>query len=239
MPTAADEDADAARGPGDGPRRDTRAARWRRAARRAVPALLAVAVVAGLAALFAGRLAPGPTGPAIVVPADWQTYRDPLGLFSIRVPAEWKIERSENSGSFGDRTGSYSYTGEDLWLGVPPRGADGFGVFINVVPLTTDFARQSTCRGAWPRDNTALGGVPAYHDPGSTWLIETRDAHYQVNAHYPGGPESPHTSPDMQTTPPTPTPVPPAQLAIARRTMEAVLASFSLAYPAPLTCPAP
>jgi len=56
---------------------------------------------------------------ATISTAGWQTYRGPLGLFSIQAPPDWSVEHDTNSGTFGNRTGSYSYTGEEVWLGVP------------------------------------------------------------------------------------------------------------------------
>jgi len=140
-----------------------------RSRRTLLAGVAALVVVALLALTLLAWIRANAT--ASISTADWQTYRDPLGLFSIQAPPDWSVEHDTNSGTFGDRTGSYSYTGEEVWLGVPPRNVDGFGVFINVVPLTTDFARGWMCRGlhtGFPT-NTTIGGVPAYHDGLSMW----------------------------------------------------------------------
>jgi hypothetical protein len=212
----------------------------------AVVALLAALLVwarsgtggIGNAAARSPTAAAASTSAAASIPAGWQTYRDAQALFSIQAPPDWSVTSDTNSGSFGDGSGSYSFTGEDIWLGVPPQDVDGLGVWVNVTPLTTDYARQSVCRSLHEHfsPNTVLAGLPAYYDSGDMWLLDTHDAHFQVNAHYPGGPESPHSSPPITNPPPTPTPVPPTQLAANRQTVGAVLASFTLTQPAPLTC---
>lgn len=214
--------------------------------------IVALAVVASLAALLvSARGANGSgigsgigsgtdAGEAFVSTLGWQTYHDPMGLFSIQVPPEWRVQSdTSGSGSFGDRTGTYSYTLEGVWLGVPPENVNGFGVWVSVTPLTTDFARGWTCRNQQGHlsTNTTLGGIPASYDGGSMWLLDAHDAHFQVNAHYPGGPESPNPGgPIILTPPPTATPMPSGQTELDRQIMATVLASFTLTHPVPLQC---
>lgn len=199
-------------------------------------AVVVVALVAALATLLWLRPANGPQ--QLVSTAGWQTYSDPQHLFSIMVPSDWSIQQSqEPGGSFGDSTGSYSYTGEDIWFGVPPESIDGTGVSFDVMPLTTDFARHWACSDSGRfTPNRTLAAVPAYYDGLSMWTVDTHDAHFQINANYPGGPTSPHTSPPMMGPPPTVTPVPADQLAADKQVITTVLATFTLTNPTPLGC---
>lgn len=215
--------------------------RWVRAGLVTLAAVMVVVLLAGLLWLRTIEAGLFP-GAALVSTSAWQTYHDPLNLFSIKAPTDWSVLHEEGSGTFGDRSGSYSYTGEDIWLGVPPENVDGLGVWLNVEPLTTDFARQWTCQAFNPSfgtifaPSTTLGGIPASYDGGDTWMVEAHDAHFQINAHYPGGPQSPHGSPAMPLAQPTPTPVPPGQLATGKQIISTVLASFMLTNPTPLSC---
>jgi hypothetical protein len=63
----------------------------RRARLSALGAVAATCLVVVLIAVLLHRsdsaLGVNPNGPP--APADWQTYLDPLGLFSVRLPAEW------------------------------------------------------------------------------------------------------------------------------------------------------
>ena len=218
------------------PRRFRRLRRLRRIIAGGAVALVVVALVAALATLLWLRPAGGPQ--LLVSTGGWQTFTDGQHLFSIKVPADWSVQQDEESGgSFGDSSGSYTYTGEEIWLGVPPESVDGLGVSISVVPLTTDFARQFSCTdsGRFNPNNT-LADVPAYYDSRSMWTVDTHDAHYQINATYPGGPQSPHTSLPNTGPQPTSTPVPADQLASGQQIISTVLATFTVTNPTALGC---
>lgn len=193
--------------------------------------------------LLAGALAtllwlhPFGSSVPLVSTTGWQTYSDPQHLFSLKVPADWSIEQSQGTGSFGDSTGSYTYTGEEIWLGVPPATIDGMGVAFDVEPLTTDFARHWACADSGRfTPNTTLAQVPAYFDGRTMWTVDTHDAHFQVNAHYPGGPGSTGTQSFTQTPPPTATPVPASQATAGKEIIATVLASLTLMNPTSLNC---
>ncbi len=199
--------------------------------------LVVVAVVAAFATLLWLRPANGPQ--QLVSTDGWQTYTDPQKLFSIKAPADWNVQQDEESGgSFSNRDGSYSYTGEDVWLGIPPESIYGLGININVMPLTTDFARKWECNDSSARftPNGALATVPAYYDGLSMWMMDTHDANFQINANYPGGPMSPHSSSPMTGPVPTPTPVPADELATGQQDISTALATFPLTNPTALDC---
>src|SRR5215469_3555545 len=70
-----------------------------------VPSVVAILLVAVLAHLVLGVPLPLGVSVPLPVPADWQTYHDPAGLFSIRVPPGWTIRMDSGSATVGDRTG--------------------------------------------------------------------------------------------------------------------------------------
>src|SRR5262245_40584758 len=76
-----------------------------------LPAFVMVAAVVGL---FAVLLARANGSVDSTVPANWQTYRDPLGLFTTRLPPDWTAQADTSTASFGDRTGSATESEEHL-----------------------------------------------------------------------------------------------------------------------------
>jgi hypothetical protein len=165
----------------------------------------------------------------------WQTYHDPFGLFSIKIPLTWTALHDEGTGSFGDRAGSYSFTSEGVGLR-DSQEPQSFYVAFFITPLTTDYARQWVCRNLFSGAGATLGGIPARYDGGSVWYVDTQAAHFQINAAYPGGPVSARGSPMLREVPPTPTPVPTAQLQANEVLHDAILASIMFTPSIPLAC---
>jgi hypothetical protein len=175
------------------------------------------------------------------VPADWQTYRDPAGLFSVRMPPGWAVRFSTDSATFGDRTGSASETSEDVFIsdpalnnGPPSLISGSPWVAIHADPINTDFERHWYCQGfAQPSGPpTFFFGVPAQSDSNGGWLLETAHAHFQIDA--ANGPSYEYPGP---ATPSTPTPLPPATVTADQILINAILGSFRPTDPHALNCP--
>ncbi|HEV2235968.1 MAG TPA: hypothetical protein VGR57_04820, partial [Ktedonobacterales bacterium] len=101
----------------------------RRAGRRArvgaFGAVAAVVVVVALIVLVLHRPDGSPLGITPAAPgADWQTYHDPLGLFSARIPANWTAHATTGMETYGDRTGSATETSEIVQFNDPALVAD-------------------------------------------------------------------------------------------------------------------
>ena len=79
-----------------------------RSRRALVAGVAALVVVALLAITLLAWIRANAT--TAISTAGWQTYRDPLDLFSIQAPPTWSTQHDTTSGGFGDRTGNYSYT---------------------------------------------------------------------------------------------------------------------------------
>lgn len=206
-------------------------------------ALGAVATACAVVALFAvvtlrpgsGALGVDPNGPA--APADWQTYRDPLGLFSVRLPKGWAAQASTGSETFGDRTGSATETNEGVDFRDPTLGNAGPRVQISASPIRTDFERHWYCGGFPAKDNVdTFHGIPAEHFDSATWLFETANAHFQLDVWIPGVLEPMHSSPLQLTPVPTATPLPQATVAADRTVIDAILGSFQPTNAMALSC---
>jgi hypothetical protein len=198
-----------------------------------------LAVLASLIVVFAAlrsRGTPPNTGGATpaassTAPASWQMYRDPAGLFTVRIPAGWTATTDTSTATVGDRTGSGQEPIYDTALGDPPRGSATITVYIHVSALNTPFLHHWQCgaNAPGPPANTTVDGVPARYDPIFGWLFDTDVAHYQVSYIFPGW-----TGSILQTS--APTPIPPATLQAGQQLMSEILATFTPSSTKPLTC---
>jgi hypothetical protein len=211
----------------------------RRRRRLAVNVLRAVvlplaAILATVAALAAVGI-PLPFGlfaAAPPVPADWQTYRDPAGLFSIRLPPNWTVHFDSSVGTFGDRTGSASETNEYFNLSDPAQGDASPWVSITADPIRTAFERHWYCQ-PFPLLHDSFNGLPAQYDPQAGWIFETANAHFQVD----DGIRPYIKGLGIESPPPTPTPLPPATVAADQTLVDTILGSFQPTDPHALACP--
>jgi hypothetical protein len=214
-----------------------------RAGRRVrLGALGAVAAMCLVVALFAvvmhrpnlGTLGVNPHGPA--AQADWQTYRDPLGLFSVRLPKEWTAQVSTGEESYGDRTGSATETAETIQFSDPALGAGSAGFDVDASPIQSEFERHWYCQG-FTQKQSAFHGIPAEHLSDATWLFDTANAHFQLDVWIPGILEPAHSQPLQLTPIPTATPLPPATVATDRSVLDTILGAFQPTNATALSCP--
>ena len=165
------------------------------------------------------------------VPADWVTYRDPAGFFTIRIPPQWHATVSTGKGWSGDRTGSYSYTSENVNLGPGTRVPRDTYADVYIQPIPNAFARQWNCKAFNGPFDSTIAGLPAT-DLGGTWLLNTEDAHFQISTPFsfnPGGVE-------IHAGSPLPTPVPPATVSAEQHLVEMVISTFRPIPATPLRC---
>lgn len=215
------------------PRRGRFLARW-------IPAMVVVAVVAGLAAVLLGS-GHGPAGSSPGVgggsanTAGWQTYHDPLNMYSLRLPPGWTAQVSTGSSTYGDRTGSMSVTTEGVVFSDPQYGDSSARVYIMAEPIASDFSRHWYCQAfSRNQENSTFHGIPAVHFQDAVWLFSSANAHFQLDVWIPGVLEPPHEmgpGPIIQ-----PTPLPSSWIAADRADINGVLASLQPANPAPLSC---
>lgn len=218
----------------ESPRRKRFFGRW-------LPVIVVVAVVGGLAAVLlgggigsSGGSAPGAGGGSANT-SGWQTYHDPMNMYSLRMPPGWTAQVSTGSGTAGDRTGSMTVTTESVALGDPTYGDSGAKVYITAEPITSDFARHWYCGASQAnQQNSSFHGIPAEHIVDATWLFASANAHFQLDVWIPGVLEPLHSSPPIPQ--PTATPLPASWIAADRSDINGVLASFRPANPAPLSC---
>lgn len=213
---------------------------WRRRLLgRWLPAVVMVAVVGGLAvALLGGG---GGSSPNIgsVGSADtsgWQTYHDPMEMFSLRLPPGWTAQVSDSSGTMGDRTGNMTQTTESVSLSDPAQGEASAQLIVTAEPINSDFAHHWYCQ-AWPtkNDNSTFHGIPAEAQP-AVWLFNSANAHFQLDVTVPGVVAPPHELGPISVLPPTPTPLPASVLATDQSDINGVLATFRPANASPLSC---
>lgn len=196
---------------------------------------LAVALVVVLFAVLSLQRGNGAAAPPPTVPAGWQTYHDPAGLFSLRMPQGWSAHLETSSETFGDRTGSATETSEFLSVSDPAQGTGSAKFYVNAAPISTAFERHWYCQ-AFPSANGAFHGISASSIGQAMWLFDTANAHFQLDVWIPGVLEPPHSSPMLPSTAPTETPLPAATVATDRQTLATMLGSFTPTDPRALAC---
>lgn len=222
--------------PGDTASASAGTRRGRRAGRLGIlVAGVAVALVVALFAVVSLQRGSGLGTPPPVVPASWQTYHDPAGLFSLRVPDGWTVDIETGTSTFGDRTGSATETSEFVSVHDPAQTTGSARFDVNAAPISTAFERHWYCQ-AFPSANSDFHGIPATSMGQAMWLFDTANAHFQLDVWIPGVLEPPHSSPMMPSSMPTATPLPAATVAVDRQILAAMLGSFAPTDPHALAC---
>jgi hypothetical protein len=209
-----------------------------------VAGMALVAVVAVFVAVF-GAMAVGQHGTgtsgqsalgASAAPnIAWRVYRDPLGLYSIRIPANWKATASFGTFSEGSPAGSISGKTEDVQFSDPAPGAVSPTIEVHAEQINSAFGRQLYC-GARSHETSTFNGYPAEQIPpaGTVWLFETYNAYFQIDAIIPGV-LTPMNPGGPMNPPPTPTAPPQATVTAEQAILATTLASFKPAAK-PLNC---
>lgn len=202
---------------------------------------IATAAVCLLLALFAVLLLRGPSTTGLFfslssnAPANWQTYRDPAGLFSVRLPAGWSARTETGTSSFGGPTGSATETDETITFNDPSQGSASAAVYVNAEPIQSDFERQWNCQAFRSEEHNSFHGYPAQSMPG-TWIFESSTAHFQLDYMIPGVVGPAHSSPAMAGLTPTPTPLPQRVIDADTTTVNTILATFQPTSMSALSC---
>jgi hypothetical protein len=171
---------------------------------------------------------------APTVPAGWERYTDPSGLFTVSLPRGWTVQRQSSTGVEGSSHGSVTFHQTMEAFGGPPGGEQTITVWILVQPLSSDLARQVMCDfGFHQRTNATLAGLPAWNDGNATWIVESSGAHFQLDYTYPND----RGDVLLPANAPSPTPMPPGFYARGQQDWHTLLASFLPTPATPLRCP--
>ncbi len=193
-----------------------------------------VVLFALLFAAFNNRLTvSGGAPPTPTIPAGWQRYADPGGHFTMLIPNGWTVQSQSSSGTEGSRHGSVSFHDVIDTFGGPPNGQNTITVSIYMEPLESDLARQIMCDfGFFQHTNTTLAGLPAWYNGGTTWIVESSGAHFQISYTYPNYKGDVLIPPNA----PSPTPMPPGFYEKGQQDFHSILASFLPTPDTPLKC---
>ncbi|MGH2503472.1 MAG: hypothetical protein ACRDID_13280 [Ktedonobacterales bacterium] len=180
--------------------------------------------------MAAWRSEPGVT----LATSTWQTYHDPQGLFSMRLPPGWTAQSDIGSYSEGDRSGGFSGQTEDVLFRDPSRGAGGtsLGLYAQQIP-NSSVAQSMRCGANWAMGPTLSDAQTARTLP-SLFFYESGDAHFQIDVTIPGVivPDGPGGS---MNPPPPPTAAPAATVTADEALINTLLSSFQATDP-PLAC---
>ncbi|HEX8983300.1 MAG TPA: hypothetical protein VF792_11050 [Ktedonobacterales bacterium] len=213
-------------------------------------ATLMITLVVGLVAGFSvvllsrhGGLSPAPGNPmssqvASVSSATWQSYHDPLGAFSMRLPPGWTATVHTGSYSEGGRDGSFGGQDEMVQFSDPTLGAASASISVNAMPFpNTPVAHAMMCNGR-ASETATFNGYPATDRLIAVIMFESGGAHFQIDEVIPGVLVPMHSGgPLILTPPPTPTPLPASTVSADKALLDAALATFQPTDPKPLTCP--
>jgi hypothetical protein len=200
------------------------------------------------AALLAGRaggaatvaaVAPTPTAlPSLAGITNGARWRDPHGLFTVVLPKGWRMTTSGGISTEGNRMGSATFPFYDIHFAPPAsdHAHRGDAFAISEYPLLNAFMRQWQCRAGF-KPNTKLAGLPAARlDGQDVWMLDTYNAHYQIDVFFDGATIVNPGGPNLPAAPPTPTPAPPGYAQANQSLMLRVLASFAPTPAKALAC---
>ncbi len=203
----------------------------------ALVAVVAVFAAVALARSGAGTSSQSPLG-ASAAPVSWKVYHDPLGLYSIRIPANWTASVTTGAFSEGDREGGFSGTLETVQLSDPRLGQASARIWISASQINSVFGRQYLC-GARSLETSSFNGYPAQGTvpPGTVVMFESYNAHFQIDVEIPGVlvPANPGGPMIPNPPPPTPTPLPSSWVKADRAILATALTSLKPAAK-PLSC---
>jgi len=217
--------------------------------RRAIGAALAVvSLVAVFSALlwsrgagaFFSRATATPSATALpALNVQWQDYRDPSNLFTLRIPMTWQARRETGQETSGDRTGSDTVTTESVGFLDPSLGAASPAVAVFVTPIgphaALEYCQQAASGLIHSQPFHGLT-MTAATDMNPVFFFGSGNASFQVDYWIPGVAEPPHTSLPQTSPPPTPTPLPATWVAQDRQLLGAILASFQPVGPLTIPC---
>jgi hypothetical protein len=187
-------------------------------------AALIVVVLAGVA-LGAWRSAQ--EAALLTVPADWQTYRDPAGLFTLRMPVSWQVTQ-DGSGDFGNTRVGIDYPSKDWTFGVPDQTVQGGYVgprlTVEVAPLTDSRHRNYLCTDAPLHGSPYRIGDLNAESIGLNGQLElyAQNAWFTLLPYYPGQP----TVGSHPRGVPFPTPLPANLIQTYKQISATVVGSF-------------
>ena len=194
------------------------------------------AIVAALAALLSVR-ANGFALAGRSATADWQTYHDPLGLFSMRLPPGWTASSSLSSYTEGIGDESMGGHDETIRFSDPSLGAASANISVWAYPLTNlSLAQRLECTSR-PQETGSFNGYPASPYGPPTITFESGNAHFQIDEVIPGILEPPSLGggPNWAQQP-RPTPLPFETVRTDRMLLDEALATFQPTNPHPLIC---
>lgn len=199
--------------------------------------VVALCLVVSLFALLTHRLDGNAQALNPNTPADWQTYRDPLGLFSVRMPKAWTASVETSKATVSDGTRSATETLEQIRLSDPALGDASAQVYVVASPIRNDFEREWYCEffADFGHENPPHNLSPQTLSPGP-FLFDSTDAHFDVYAVIPHILEPPQSGPLPSYPQPTLTPLPQQVIATDRTILATILNSFQPADSTPLSC---
>jgi hypothetical protein len=204
---------------------------WVRAAAVTVVVAALAAVLLGRAGVFSTSLAAGSGG----TPQSWQTYHDPLGLFTLRLPPDWTAVVESGTGGISNSHGIVTEREYVVNFDDPAQRTGSAHVSVIAVPLKTTFDRQYICQNANTPYQRFSPLTLRSMEPSGLSLFTTETAFFQVNVAIPGV-----VAPDGYGLPllpqPTVTPIPSTWAATDQSEVNAMLVSFQPTDPKPLAC---
>jgi hypothetical protein len=132
-----------------------------------VTSIVTILLIAVLAHLALGVPLPFGLSDPPPAPADWQTYHDPAGLFSICLPPMWTVHIDSGTANFGDSTGSASDIEEEINFADPALGDASPWVFTFAAPISSDFDQHWYCKAfpaRFPDNHSFFQGLPSQSD---------------------------------------------------------------------------
>ena len=195
--------------------------------------VVAICLVVSLFAVLTHRLDGNAQGLNSNIPADWQTYHDPQGLYSIRLPKEWTASRiGTGTTSVGQPSGSAPELAESIWFSDPVLGKASAGVVVNALAFQSDAQRGRYCEyfAEYGAKKPSHDISPQTLSQSSYLQFDSANAYFEVYVRIPGV----TIDPLLIGLPATP--LPQQTVAADQITLAAILNSFQPTEPTPLSC---